>query len=360
MEGENYTVGGIQTYIRQLAKVIERRDEVPVIVQFSNRNFKKKYNNIDVHGVKVNMSSKEKKKAKILTEFVEELSGNDDVIIFATEDLFVPTSIKHVIAIQHGVGWDIPNTNHFTKRYLLLEVIRKSVGNYLRLKKIREIKNIVSVDYNFVNWYRTQVFCNKNAIYPIPNSTKIKKSIPAKEKDIIRIMFARRFVQVRGTRLFSNVIKVIMEKYGNVYVTFAGEGPDEGYLKKMFNKNPKVEFIKYKSENSLEFHQKHHIAVVPTLGSEGTSLSLLEAMASKCAVVATNIGGMANILIDNYNGFLINPDELELYEAIQKLILNERLRERLSANAYNTVLEGFNNELWEKKWSRIIDKVVEE
>ncbi|WP_420491566.1 glycosyltransferase [Neobacillus drentensis] len=53
------------------------------------------------------------------------------------------------------------------------------------------------------------------------------------------------------------------------------------------------------------------------LGSEGTSLSLLEAMAAKCAEIATNVGGMTNIILDNYNGLIINPDESELYLALE-------------------------------------------
>ncbi|MFF2459533.1 glycosyltransferase family 4 protein [Peribacillus simplex] len=358
MKGEIYTVGGIQTYIRQLIKVIQERNEVPIVVQFADCNFHKKYNSIDVYGVNVNGLSKERDKAKALINFIEKQICDEDMVVFATEDLFVPTSINKVLAIQHGVGWDIPSQNHFSKRSLFLEVLRKSVGNYIRLKRIRKLQSLVCVDYNFVNWYRSQVFSNNKNIYPIPNCTEVKRNILDKEKDVIKIIFARRFVEFRGTKLFAKVIKKILINYDNVRVTFAGTGPDESYLKEMFKNYSEVNFIKYESENSLEVHEKHHIAIIPTIGSEGTSLSLLEAMASKCAVVATNVGGMTNILIDNYNGLLINPNETELYEAIVKLIINNRLRESISENAYITVSEGFSNEIWEEKWNKVLNQII--
>ncbi len=115
-----------------------------------------------------------------------------------------------------------------------------------------------------------------------------------------------------------------------------------------------VSFITYKSDESLSVHADKHIAVVPTLGSEGTSLSLLEAMASHCAVICTNVGGMTNIIIDRYNGLMINPNTEELYDAMKKAILDAKLRNRLAINAYNSVKEGFSFELWCEKWKSVL------
>ena len=107
------------------------------------------------------------------------------------------------------------------------------------------------------------------------------------------------------------------------------------------------------------FHSEIDISIVPTIGSEGTSLSLLEAMASKTAVVCTNVGGMSNIIIDNFNGFIINPNVEELFLKVSKLIEDKELRDRLSNNAYLTVSEGFSFELWKQKWIEVILKVID-
>ncbi|NIK78173.1 glycosyltransferase involved in cell wall biosynthesis [Paenibacillus castaneae] len=357
LEGEELTVGGIQTYIRQLTDVIKKRNETPVIVQFANGDFHKKYNDIDVYGIDVRGKSTEQNKCKVLLEFIEKKFNVNDIIIFATEEIFTPAFTERVIAIQHGISWDITGAKR-RYNYLILEVFRKAMRSYKLLKRINKLQNIVCVDYNFINWYRTQVYVVDKNIYTIPNSTNNKHPIANKATEKIKIIFARRFQIYRGTRLFASAVKNILDKYDNVEFTFAGTGPDEDYLKKIFRENPKVNFITYESEKSLVIHGEYNIAIIPSIGSEGTSLSLLEAMASKCAVIATNVGGMTNILLDNYNGRLINPNEDQLYDVIEELILNKEFREKLAENAYLTVSQAFNDKIWGEKWNKVLDHIM--
>lgn len=118
-----------------------------------------------------------------------------------------------------------------------------------------------------------------------------------------------------------------------------------------------MNFITYNSEKSLKIHQDKDIAVIPTIASEGTSLSLLEAMAAGCAVICTNVGGMTNIIIDGYNGLMINPDEDSLYKALDRLIEDKLLRGRLQAKAYETIKEAFSLNIWKSKWAQIIKNI---
>lgn len=96
------------------------------------------------------------------------------------------------------------------------------------------------------------------------------------------------------------------------------------------------------------------IAVVPTIGSEGTSLSLLEAMAAHCAVICTNVGGMTNIVIDQYNGLMIKPTEADLVYAIEDLIINVEKRNKLADRGYETVKQAFSHEVWSNRWKKVL------
>lgn len=169
-------------------------------------------------------------------------------------------------------------------------------------------------------------------------------------------MFARRFVGIRGTRLFTPIAKRLLEKYPNIEITFAGSGPDEDYMRDILNGIDRVNFTKYKSDESLKFHSQFNISVVPTLYSEGTSLSLLEAMSAHCAVVCTNIGGMTNVILDNYNGLMVSPNEEELFEALCKLIDDKKFREKIVQNGYNTIKSSFSLAKWEEKWKDVINR----
>lgn len=355
--GKKITIGGIQTYINQLIKVIKQRNDVPVIVQFANKDFSEEYEETKIIGVDIRKIKGLKKQVRALLRFIKkDFVVEDDLLLFATHTLYVPSYAKHELAIQHGIYWDVPY--ELSQKSIIREVISAARISYTTLHDLEKLKNLVCVDYNFVNWYKTQVKNSNKNFVVIPNCTRINESDFNKPADQINIIFARRFEVYRGTRLFAQAIKEVLKNFDNINVTFAGTGPDDTYLKNQFKNNQNVDFISYESKQSLDIHQNYHIAVVPSLGSEGTSLSLLEAMASKCAVIATNVGGMTNIIIDNYNGLLINPDKTQLVYAIEKLIVDDNLRNILSLNAFNTVLHAFNSELWEERWNRVFNQVL--
>ena len=113
-------------------------------------------------------------------------------------------------------------------------------------------------------------------------------------------------------------------------------------------------FTQYCSDESVKFHSNFDIAVVPTIGSEGTSLSLLEAMSAKCAVICTNVGGMTNIIIDGYNGLMVTPNIDQLYSAIKYLIDNKDIRNKISERGHDTIRKSFTFEKWEKKWREVL------
>ncbi|MCM1532927.1 MAG: glycosyltransferase family 4 protein, partial [Ruminococcus flavefaciens] len=213
------------------------------------------------------------------------------------------------------------------------------------------VKKLICVDYNYINWYRTQIQHHEMEYRIIPNFTDVPQLNTDKFRtEIVKIIFARRLVTYRGTRIFAEAAERLLLKHDNVEITFAGDGPEERFLKEKFQNNRKVQFITYSSGESLEIHRDKQIAVVPTVGSEGTSLSLLEAMASSCAVVCSNVGGMTNIVIDNYNGLMVNPEANALFFALDRLVIDKNFAQKIANEGYNTVKNGFSFELWKEKW----------
>lgn len=351
MQGEQYMVGGIQTYIRQLAKLIEKKGYIAIIVQFAECNFKKEYNGIEVLGIDVKNKKSEQAKSKLILKTIKNRFTENDILIFASDDIFVHPFTDRVIVIQHGITWDLPIKK---EERISIKALKKILWGWLHLIHTRKIKRMVCVDHNYINWIRAQGIYIDKKLYPIPNCTNLIYDTYKREENKIKIIFARRFETYRGTRIFAHAVKELLNKYSDVYVTFAGKGPDEQYLKELFRSNQQVNFITYESHKSLEIHKEYDIAVIPTLGSEGTSLSLLEAMACSCAVVTTNVGGLANIVLDRYNGLLIMPDEKLLIEALEELIRDREFRENIGKNAYLTVSKAFNKDIWEEKWGKVL------
>jgi glycosyltransferase involved in cell wall biosynthesis len=80
----------------------------------------------------------------------------------------------------------------------------------------------------------------------------------------------------------------------------------------------------------------------PVPVSELLGLVALEAMASGTPVVASRIGGLAEIVVDGETGFLVPPgDTRALGDRLARLVSDRRLAARLGANARDLVLQRF-------------------
>ena len=349
--GEKIRIGGIETYIYNLCKVLISTDICPIIYQFANKDFVKEYETIKVIGVKVT-SSNYKRNSRILTKKIQAVFNyENDIMIFASEEYVVPFKSKSVVTIQHGISWDIPNDNNVWLNY-----VKNSIRALIEYRRLEKCSHVICVDYNFLNWYRA-IFkkYDYQKFYAIPNfcDTSYIGNIKT-QRENIKIVFARRFVKHRGAILFANVAKRILEKYPDVEICFAGEGTCEREMKEILSNCSNVTFTSFTADGSIAFHSDFDIAVVPTIGSEGTSLSLLEAMGAGCAVVCSNVGGMTNIVLNRFNGIMIAPTEEELFNALKELIDNREFRDALSQRAVETVQHSFNKERWDNEWMKII------
>jgi glycogen(starch) synthase len=84
------------------------------------------------------------------------------------------------------------------------------------------------------------------------------------------------------------------------------------------------------------------IMLVPSLWQEPFGLVIAEAMARGLPVIASNVGGPAEILTDGVDGLLVEAgDERALASAIQQLLTDEQQRRRLARAAQETVRERF-------------------
>ena len=352
---KSFTKGGVQTYLSNLAEVFREEG-----YEFNYYRASDISNDTTINGIKVHEMAVKKHTQEIgpvFNYFKEKIDKNNDIVLFADDYSSADASQYHSISIQHGIFWDVPKYKYKGRLKYFLFFIEKTRRAWKRMTHIRFVKQMVCVDYNFVNWYRAVFPYTQTNLKVIPNFTHIAP-IHIKPKDCINIIFARRFQIYRGTRVFAEAIQKILNEYENVNVTIAGWGEDKEWLYDKFGKHPKVVFTEYAAEESLAIHSDKHIAVVPTTGSEGTSLSLLEAMSAQCAVIASDVGGMTNIVLDGHNGLLVPAGNIDyLYKAMKRLIDNPAERERLSLCGYNTVKDSFSYEKWKASWKEVINEI---
>lgn len=94
--------------------------------------------------------------------------------------------------------------------------------------------------------------------------------------------------------------------------------------------------------------------------TEGISLTLLEAMAAGRPIVATNVGGNPEVIIDGVTGFLIPPKEPQnMSEAIAKILQNPELAKQMGEAGRRRVEEKFSLERMVKEYRDLYEECLE-
>jgi glycosyltransferase involved in cell wall biosynthesis len=115
-----------------------------------------------------------------------------------------------------------------------------------------------------------------------------------------------------------------------------------------------VYFINGKPE-AARYLKAFDIFVLPSL-KEGLPYTILEAGAAGLPVIATRVGGIPEIIQDNYNGLLISPaSETELARAIVRLTKNNEERQHLAATLQKTIEHKFQFTTFIKETLRVYE-----
>lgn len=129
-------------------------------------------------------------------------------------------------------------------------------------------------------------------------------------------------------------------------IVFIGEDGMDGRLQRWAKHNLEfvdVRFIR-EQDDPLPWYQAADIFVQPSL-SEGLSNALLEAMACELAVIATNVGGNADVVFDGRTGCLVpENDAASLAFALAQLVTRPTIRGVLARAARARMIEEFGVE----------------
>jgi glycosyltransferase involved in cell wall biosynthesis len=164
---------------------------------------------------------------------------------------------------------------------------------------------------------------------------------------------------VRGVNEAVRAAEVLTRRYPDLEFHFVGRGHEERAeqdLLKWAARHDRVYYYWVPPHQMPHVYRNVDIVLIPSTSTEGTSLSCLEAMAAGTAVVATWVGGLGNLVIDGFNGLLVEPTAKDLIKAIERLRAHPGLRRRLGANA-RKVARSFGLAEWKKRWRILLNEV---
>jgi len=187
---------------------------------------------------------------------------------------------------------------------------------------------------------------------PKVNGNKIRAKLGWEDKKILII--TRSFQKIYGIEYFLKTLPKLIKKNDNVRVLLCGDGPLKNDFKKYISKNrlnKYIHFAGHVENDDLSRYLATADIYVSTSLSDGTSLSLLEAMAVGLPCVVTDLPAIREWITDGYNGFLVPKDDsYAVYKKLDLLLNNDGLREEFGKRNLITAQHRAD---WDKNFKKL-------
>lgn len=171
------------------------------------------------------------------------------------------------------------------------------------------------------------------------------------------IRYSGRLDKSKGIDILIHAFAIVYKNNTDVILEIVGKGNEEDNIRKMIQdagleKAVKMHGYFNRYDESIKFISEAYCLVVPSRIDNFPTV-ILEAFASGTPVIASNVGGIPDMIENNREGLLVEPGSIdELASSIQKIVEDVPLRESMATQARNTFSEKFS---MEKHVSNVIE-----
>jgi len=187
------------------------------------------------------------------------------------------------------------------------------------------------------------------------NREEVKRRYGIKPNERI-VLFIGRLVPQKGVDMLIKAVPLIIQRHRDARILIAGDGWSRTYLEelvKSMNLGDHVRFLGFISDWELaDLMVAADVLVVPSV-YEPFGIVALEGMAAGTPVVATNIGGLSEIIEHDRTGVLVYPRNPEsIAWGVNRVLSDHKYADWLVRNARRKVLEAYS-------WEEIAKRTVE-
>ncbi len=305
-----------------------------------------------------------------IVNLVDEDSGKDSPIVieaksrglnaidFYTGGRFNPSASKrlakwlerHNYNIIHSHGYKSDFVAYLTKKkkrdiFLISTPHGWSKEADLKLRLYEKTDRFLLKRFNYVVPLSISLLegLKKDGINPIKlklilnavDLEEIDNVIPKELNSPIYIGYIGRLIETKGLMTLLAAFKHLSSDFSDIRLGFVGEGPFKDELinsAKKFNLLNKVDFSGYQS-NSVSYLKAFSVFVLPSL-SEGIPRCVMEAMAAKVPVVASDIEGNRVLVEHNKTGLLVPVNDAKgLSDALYYMLTHKEEAQKMVENA---------------------------
>ncbi len=221
-------------------------------------------------------------------------------------------------------------------------------------------------------YYDVAKYVNKKNIFYCPNGIPVNSLNPTcierKDSHPCQLLFLSNMMEEKGVYVLLKACTILKEKYLSSFEChFVGAWSDitetAFYQEVSLHGLQECVFAhgKMYGNDKNDFYKNADVFVLPTYyQNEVFPLVILEAMQFNLPVVSTQIGGIADEVINEKTGYLLPPNNAnELADKLNILIANPDIRRLMGCNGYKHFIQNFTLYEYEQNLTSIFNKAMQ-
>jgi L-malate glycosyltransferase len=191
-----------------------------------------------------------------------------------------------------------------------------------------------------------------------PDPTLRRRFCPPDEKLVIHISNLRPVKQVDAVvRIFARIRERVAAR-----LLIVGEGPELGKAQQLIDGLGVASHVELigETQDVIGLLSVSDLFLLPSL-QESFGLSALEAMACGVPVVASNVGGLPEVVIDGATGFLHAPDDVEgMADSAIRILSDDALHTRLARQGERSAVERFSADRIVPQYAALYERALDQ
>lgn len=308
---------------------------------------------IPIHGLSVPAGADDP--AAHLSLRFYDLRHEFDMAIYHSIPLAYPAVHPKSIAFSHGVWWADPHQELPT--HLLNKMAARHEASLGMLDRV------LCCDTDTINTLNNMFYRRyDHKLELVPNFVDTRVFQPNQDHDDSRVvvLFPRRLSVERGLLLAAPLAEYLLATYPQVQFVFCGRGMPETEmdLVRRFADQDRVEIAWVPFDKMPAMYQRADIVIIPSLATEGTSLSCLEAMACGKPVVVSCVGGLTDLVVHRFNGFIVQPATMDGFAQAVSYLIEKPTARRVMGSCAWKMAQGFSLDNWRARVQREVRQVL--
>lgn len=216
----------------------------------------------------------------------------------------------------------------------------KLISKFVVKRLVRKGMHIVSCSYDLKSFLETNRICDSVCIH-----NGVKEYFPPKKDKHsgVVIGFCSYIDEHKGWVYLAQAYEIVKAISGSFKLIFAGSvSPQmQNRFDLFLRNNPEVEYHGFIKDPQKNFFPYVDLVVLPSL-MEGLPMTILEAISQGVPVLATNVGGIPEVVLNGETGYIIKRDATDIAEKIMYFQDEDNLN-RLKVSTYSFYKSRFTS-----------------